>query len=51
MERACSSAAARIERTCTTLEIIEVQPEGKRRMTAQEFINGYQPKSGDHLGQ
>jgi methionyl-tRNA formyltransferase len=35
----------------TTLEIIEVQPEGKRRMTAQEFINGYQPKSGDHLGQ
>ena len=37
--------------TATTLEIIEVQPEGKRRMTAQEFINGYQPKSGDHLGQ
>jgi methionyl-tRNA formyltransferase len=36
--------------TATTLEIIEVQPEGKRRMTAQEFINGYQPKSGDHLG-
>jgi methionyl-tRNA formyltransferase len=35
----------------TTLEIIEVQPEGKRRITAQEFINGYQPKSGDHLGQ
>jgi methionyl-tRNA formyltransferase len=37
--------------TATTLEFIEVQPEGKRRMTAQEFINGYQPKSGDHLGQ
>jgi methionyl-tRNA formyltransferase len=37
--------------TATTLEIIEVQPEGKRRMSAQEFINGYQPKSGDHLGQ
>ncbi len=34
----------------TALEIIEVQLEGKRRMTAQEFINGYRPKSGDHLG-
>ncbi len=37
--------------TDTTLELIEVQLEGKRRMTAQEFINGYRPKSGDHLGQ
>jgi methionyl-tRNA formyltransferase len=35
----------------TALEIIEVQLEGKRRMTAQEFINGYRPKSGDRLGQ
>jgi methionyl-tRNA formyltransferase len=35
----------------TTLELIEIQLEGKRRMTAQEFINGYRPKSGDHLGQ
>ncbi|MFZ0797676.1 MAG: methionyl-tRNA formyltransferase [Terriglobales bacterium] len=34
----------------TTLELIEVQLEGKRRMTAQEFINGYRPKSGDYLG-
>ncbi|HMD15568.1 MAG TPA: methionyl-tRNA formyltransferase [Terriglobales bacterium] len=34
-----------------TLEIIDVQLEGKRRMSAQEFINGYRPKSGDHLGQ
>ena len=37
--------------TDMTLELIEVQLEGKRRMTAQEFINGYRPKSGDHLGQ
>ncbi len=37
--------------TNTTLALIEVQLEGKRRMTAQEFINGYRPKSGDHLGQ
>jgi methionyl-tRNA formyltransferase len=35
----------------STLELIEIQLEGKRRMTAQEFINGYRPKSGDHLGQ
>jgi methionyl-tRNA formyltransferase len=35
----------------TTLEFIEIQLEGKRRMTAQEFINGYRPQSGDHLGQ
>ncbi len=35
----------------TALELIEVQMEGKRRMTAQEFINGYRPKSGDRLGE
>lgn len=35
----------------TTLELFEIQLEGKRRMTAQEFINGYRPQSGDHLGQ
>ena len=35
----------------TRLELIELQLEGKRRMSAQEFINGYRPKSGDHLGE
>lgn len=35
----------------TTLELIEIQLEGKRRMTAQEFINGYRPQSGDRLGE
>jgi len=39
------------EGTGTTLELIEIQLEGKRRMSAPEFINGYRPKSGDHLGQ
>jgi methionyl-tRNA formyltransferase len=39
------------KRTDTALELIEIQLEGKRRMTAQEFINGYRPKSGDRLGQ
>ncbi|MGA7294691.1 MAG: methionyl-tRNA formyltransferase [Terriglobales bacterium] len=37
--------------SATTLELIEVQLEGKRRMTAQEFINGYRPQPGDRLGQ
>jgi methionyl-tRNA formyltransferase len=31
------------------LELIEVQPEGKRRMTASEFVRGYRPKTGDVL--
>ncbi|MGO9087283.1 MAG: methionyl-tRNA formyltransferase [Candidatus Sulfotelmatobacter sp.] len=35
----------------TMLELVEIQLEGKRHMTAQEFINGYRPKSGDRLGQ
>jgi methionyl-tRNA formyltransferase len=35
----------------TALELIEIQLEGKRRMTAQEFINGYRPQFGDKLGQ
>jgi methionyl-tRNA formyltransferase len=35
----------------TALELVEIQMEGKRRMLAQEFINGYRPKTGGHLGQ
>ena len=35
----------------TALELIEIQLEGKRRMSAREFINGHRPKPGDHLGQ
>jgi methionyl-tRNA formyltransferase len=31
------------------LELMQVQPEGRKAMTAQEFINGYRPKSGDRL--
>ena len=37
--------------TDITLELFEIQLEGKRRMSAPEFINGYRPKSGDRLGQ
>lgn len=35
----------------TALELIELQPEGKRRMAAGDFINGYRPKPGEKLGQ
>jgi methionyl-tRNA formyltransferase len=35
----------------TALNLIELQPEGKRRMTAADFINGYRPKDGEKLGQ
>lgn len=35
----------------TTLELTEVQMEGKRRMTAAEFLHGYQVKTGERLGQ
>ncbi len=34
----------------TALNLIEIQLDGKRRMTAQEFINGYRPKAGERLG-
>jgi methionyl-tRNA formyltransferase len=35
----------------TALELIELQPEGKRRMSARDFINGHQPQPGEKLGQ
>lgn len=30
--------------------LLEVQPENKKRMTAAEWINGFQPKGGEALG-
>jgi methionyl-tRNA formyltransferase len=35
----------------TVLELAELQPEGKRRMLARDFINGYRPQPGEKLGQ
>jgi len=35
----------------TTLELLELQPEGKRIMSARDFINGYRPQTGEILGQ
>ncbi len=34
----------------TALEILELQPEGKRRMTANDFVNGYRVQTKEKLG-
>ena len=34
----------------TVVELLEVQPEGKKRMAARDFINGYRPQPGEKLG-
>lgn len=34
----------------TVVAIRELQPEGKRRMTAEEFLRGRRPRPGDRLG-
>ncbi|HXM62627.1 MAG TPA: methionyl-tRNA formyltransferase [Terriglobales bacterium] len=34
----------------TTLALLEVQPEGKKRMPAGDFVHGYRPRSGEKLG-
>jgi methionyl-tRNA formyltransferase len=34
----------------SSLEIVEVQPEGKKRMSSADFIHGYRPSSGESLG-
>jgi len=47
----CGAGSSKDKDADKALELIEIQLEGKRRMTASEFINGYRPKSGDHLGQ
>jgi methionyl-tRNA formyltransferase len=34
----------------TTLKLLEVQPEGKQRMRARDFINGSRAQAGERLG-
>ena len=34
----------------TVLELLELQPEGKKRMPVRDFIHGYHPKTGEQLG-
>ncbi len=33
-----------------SVEIVEIQQEGKRRMSAREFLRGYALEPGDVLG-
>ena len=33
----------------TILQLLTLQPEGKKTMTAREFINGYRPQAGERL--
>jgi methionyl-tRNA formyltransferase len=34
----------------SALELFEVQPEGKKRMSARDFVNGYRPTNAEKLG-
>jgi len=34
----------------SSLELLELQLEGKKRTAARDFIHGYRPKAGDRLG-
>jgi methionyl-tRNA formyltransferase len=34
----------------TVLQLLQVQPEGKKVMAAREFVNGYHPAAGERLG-
>ena len=33
------------------LELLELQPEGRKRMTARDFLHGYHPRPGERLGE
>ena len=34
----------------TAIELLEVQPEGKKKIPTRDFIHGYRPKAGEMLG-
>ncbi len=34
----------------SVVEVLELQPAGKRRMAAEEFLRGRRPQPGDWLG-
>jgi methionyl-tRNA formyltransferase len=35
----------------SALELLEVQPEGKKRISARDFVHGYRPQGGETLGE
>ena len=34
----------------SAIELLEVQPEGKKRMSARDFVQGYRPQAGERMG-
>ena len=34
----------------SAIEVLELQPEGKKKMLAGDFVNGYRPTAGEKLG-
>jgi len=34
----------------TVIELLEVQPEGKKKIAARDFIHGYRLQAGEKLG-
>jgi methionyl-tRNA formyltransferase len=34
----------------TAIELLQLQPEGKKKISARDFIHGYKPKTGEMLG-
>ena len=34
----------------TALALLELQPEGKKHMSARDFVHGYRPQTGEKLG-
>ncbi len=57
-ESASSPGKLRVEKdrlfvTCgegSSLELLTVQPEGRKRMAARDFVHGYHPNQGEPLG-
>jgi hypothetical protein len=35
---------------CSGVKVLELQPAGKRRMAAEEFLRGHPLQPGDHFG-
>jgi len=35
----------------SSIELLEVQPEGKKKMAARDFVQGYRPRAGEGVGE
>jgi methionyl-tRNA formyltransferase len=35
----------------STIELLELQPEGKKRISARDFVHGYRPQAGERVGE